>query len=58
MRVQKKIFPSEAYPIDKIREIRRIISQNEDLENQYNSTISQADNMLAAKKVRTSIRII
>ena len=46
----KKIFSSEAYPIDKIREIRRLISQNEDLENQYNATISQADNMFNVKK--------
>lgn len=53
----KKIFPSEAYPIDKIREIRRIISQNEDLENQYNSTISQADNMLAAKKLEQALEL-
>jgi tetratricopeptide (TPR) repeat protein len=46
----KKILPTEAYPIDKIREIRRLVSQNEDLENQYNATISQADNMLNIEK--------
>ena len=46
----KKILPSEAYPLDKIREIRRLISQNEDLENQYKTAITQADNQFNVKK--------
>ena len=50
----KKIFPTEAYPLEKIREIRRLISQNEDLENQYNTTIVQADNFFKAKKWQQS----
>ena len=50
----KKIFPTEAYPLEKIREIRRLISQNEDFENQYKTAIAQGDNFFSAKKWQES----
>jgi tetratricopeptide (TPR) repeat protein len=39
-----KQLPNEVYPLDRIREIKRILSDQEALENQYNILINQADN--------------
>ena len=39
-----EILPNEVYPLDKIREIKRILSEEEGKENQFKVLINQADN--------------
>ena len=46
----KQILPSEIYPNDKIRDIRRILSEIEGKENQYKIFINTADNEFESEK--------
>ena len=46
----KKIKPSEAYPNDKIREIRRLLNQQQEQERNYNALIARADNEYESEK--------
>ena len=46
----KQILPSEIYPNDKIRDIRRILSEIEGKENQYKIFINTADNQFESEK--------
>ena len=46
----KELKPSETYPIEKIREIRRLNAQLEDMTRQYNQLIAQADNEYESEK--------
>ena len=46
----KQILPSEIYPNDKIRDIRRILSELESKENQYKIFINTADNEFESEK--------
>lgn len=46
----KNIKPSEAYPNDKIREIRRLLNQNQEQERKYNALIAKADNEYESEK--------
>ena len=39
-----EISPNETYPIDKIREIKKLLTQKESRDNKYQSKINQADN--------------
>ena len=39
-----KISPKETYPLDKIREIKKLLIQKESKDNEYLSKINQADN--------------
>ena len=39
-----EILPNEPYPLDRIREVKRILSDAEEKENNYNVLIIQADN--------------
>ena len=44
-----EILPNEPYPLDKIREIKRILSDEEEKENNYNLLINQADNQFESE---------
>ena len=44
-----EILPNESYPLDKIREIKRILSDEEEKENNYNLLINQADNQFESE---------
>jgi len=46
----KNISPREAYPNDKIREIRRLLNENQELERKYNVLIARADNEYESEK--------
>tara|TARA_Y100000589_G_C27195183_1_gene646520 strand:+ start:897 stop:5894 length:4998 start_codon:yes stop_codon:yes gene_type:complete len=46
----KLIIPSEIYPVDKIRDIRRILYENEAKENKYKIFINTADNEFESQK--------
>ena len=46
----KQVLPSEIYPNDKIRDIRRILSEIEGKENQYKIFINTADNEFESEK--------
>ena len=44
-----EILPNEPYPLDKIREIKRILSDEEEKENNYKMLINQADNQFESE---------
>ena len=44
-----EILPNEPYPLDKIREIKRILSNEEEKENNYKLLINQADNQFESE---------
>ena len=44
------LLPAEVYPLDQIRKIKRIISDNQSKENQYKILINQADNEYESEK--------
>ena len=50
-----EILPSEVYPLDKIREIKRIFSDEEAQENQYKVLINQADNEYESENWKQSL---
>ena len=46
----KDLKPTESYPLEKIREIRRLTAQLEDQNREYNKLIAQADNEYESEK--------
>ena len=44
-----EILPNESYPLDKIREIKRILSDEEEKENNYKMLINQGDNQFESE---------
>ncbi len=44
-----EILPNEPYPLEKIREIKRILSDEEEKENNYKILLNQADNLFESE---------
>ena len=50
-----EILPNEPYPLDKIREIKRILSNEEEKENNYKLLINQADNQFESENWKKAL---